>query len=416
MVDKNLFLHDLSVVAILKNDGNYLTEWLNYHLAAGVDHFYLYDNGSSDDTSEILEPYVEAELVDYFSVSGEDMQIPVYNDATRRFKFMTKYMAFLDIEDFIFPKTAQSVLEVVDEILSQDPRAAALTVNWQIFGSNNLEKADFEKEVLDRFTRRAPRNWFEPPTDKNPPAGNIFVKTIANPRFIRCVVNPHFSFYYDGKFAVNSAGGRVPYWGCEPVSDKIVINRYFTKSREEFQKKFGENMLLFEKNNRNDEFDDDILKYRELRAEIYSQPPPFERERFYKVLEEILLPAVRPNVPEEFFKGKLETFLTCRALAGLLKRRFPKDNRGKFLEEAALRVINLVHATEMNYAEIMMMLNSLPPILALPYPAVEEIRQNCISFIRQIMDSLHRNSQWEEFVDFGNYLELLLAFGNKNNP
>ncbi|MBR0260666.1 MAG: glycosyltransferase family 2 protein [Selenomonadaceae bacterium] len=47
-VDKNLFLYDLAIVAILKNEGRYLKEWLDYHLSAGVDHFYLYDNDSTD--------------------------------------------------------------------------------------------------------------------------------------------------------------------------------------------------------------------------------------------------------------------------------------------------------------------------------------------------------------------------------
>ena len=413
MVDKNFFLHDLSVVAIIKNDARYLEEWLNYHLVAGVDHFYLYDDGSSDNTREILEPYIEAEIVDHFSVTGELMQMPVYNDATRRFKFATRYMAFIDTNEFIFPKSGQSIAEVADEILSQNPNAAALTANWQIFGSNNLEKADFEKGVLERFTYRAPSNWFEPLTEKTSPAGNIFVKTIANPRFIRAIANPHFAFYYDGKFAVNSAGGRVPYWGSEPIlSDKIVINRYFTKSKEEFQGKYSD-MSVFEKFDRNDEFDDDILKYQGLRIEKYSQPLPFEREKYYKRLEEFLLPAVRQE-KDEFFAGKLETFLTCRALAGILKRNAPKDNRGKFLEEASLRLVNRTYSTQMTFAEIMMMINALPPILSLPYPIVDEIRQNCISFIRQIMADLHRNSQWEEFVEFGNYLELLMAFGNKN--
>ena len=413
MVDKNFFLHDLSVVAIIKNDARYLEEWLNYHLVAGVDHFYLYDDGSSDNTREILEPYIEAEIVDHFSVTGELMQMPVYNDATRRFKFATRYMAFIDTNEFIFPKSGQSIAEVADEILSQNPNAAALTANWQIFGSNNLEKEDFEKGVLERFTRRAPSNWFEPLTEKTSPVGNIFVKTIANPRFIRAIANPHFAFYYDGKFAVNSAGGRVPYWGSEPIlSDKIVINRYFTKSKEEFQGKYSD-MSVFEKFDRNDEFDDDILKYQGLRIEKYSQPLPFEREKYYKRLEEFLLPAVRQE-KDEFFAGKLETFLTCRALAGILKRNAPKDNRGKFLEEASLRLVNRTYSTQMTFAEIMMMINALPPILSLPYPIVDEIRQNCISFIRQIMADLHRNSQWEEFVEFGNYLELLMAFGNKN--
>lgn len=398
MIDKKFFLHDLSIVAIIKDEARYLEEWLNYHLVAGVDHFYLYDNESSDNTREMLEPYIEAELVDYFSVSGELMQIPVYNDAVRRFKFASRYMAFIDSNEFIFPKTNQSVVEVVDEILSADPRAAGLVMNWQVFGSKNPPN-NSESGVLENFTRRAPRNWFVPPSDDKPPAGNIFVKTIANPRFIRSVVNPHFAFYFEGKFAVNSAGGRVPYWGCEPVTDKIVVNHYYR------------NPIEFEQS----ETDEDILSYQGVRIESYNQPPPFEREKYYKILEELLLPAVRPNVPEEFFQGKLETFMTCRALAGILKRNSPKDNRGKFLEETALRLIDRTHSTEMNYAEIMMMLNSLPPILSLPYPIVADVQQNCVSFVRQIMENQRVSLQWEEFVDMGNYLELLLAFGNKPN-
>ena len=41
MLDKNLFLYDLAVVAIFKDEARYLKEWLDYHLLAGVEHFYL---------------------------------------------------------------------------------------------------------------------------------------------------------------------------------------------------------------------------------------------------------------------------------------------------------------------------------------------------------------------------------------
>ena len=56
MIDKNLFLYDLAVVAIFKNEGRYLDEWLAYHLLAGVEHFYLYNNDSSDNYKEVLAP------------------------------------------------------------------------------------------------------------------------------------------------------------------------------------------------------------------------------------------------------------------------------------------------------------------------------------------------------------------------
>lgn len=105
MVDKNLFLHDLAVVTILKNEGPYLKEWLDYHLLAGVDHFYLYDNESTDNQTEVVKPYVEAGLVDYFSMPGESMQFAAYNDAIKRFKFHCRYMAFIDADEFVYPKS-----------------------------------------------------------------------------------------------------------------------------------------------------------------------------------------------------------------------------------------------------------------------------------------------------------------------
>ena len=104
-VDKNLFLHDLAVVAIMKNEGPYLKEWLDYHLLAGVEHFYLYDNESPDNQAEVAKPYVEAGLVDYFPASGKNMQYIVYNDAIKRFKFQSRYMAFIDLDEFIYPKS-----------------------------------------------------------------------------------------------------------------------------------------------------------------------------------------------------------------------------------------------------------------------------------------------------------------------
>ena len=431
MVDKNLFLYDLSVVAIFKDEAPYLKEWLNYHLAAGVDHFYLYDNGSTDETREILKPYIEARLVDAFYVPGEVAQMPVYNDAVRKFRFATRYMAFLDCDEFIFPKSLQNIVEVVDEVLSKDERAAGLAINWQVFGSNEQEKADYSKGVLERFTRRAPSDWFEPPTKTSFPVGNIHVKTIANPRLIRYIVNPHYAYYFDGVFAVNSDGGRVTHWGNEPVlADKIVVNHYLTKSKEEFQTKLERgregvdsqqlsyasvDMSVFDKNNRNDVEDDDILTYWQIRDEQYTPPKAFDRENYYKILEEVLLPASRSDTPAEFFEGKLETFLTCRALASLLRRSFPKDNRGAFWEESALRAIARTQTSKISLTEVLMLLNSLPPILALPYPIVEDILKNSMNFVRQLIGDLRKNLRWEAFVEMSNYLDLLAAFGVKKS-
>ncbi len=105
MIDKNLFLYDLAIVAIFKDEARYLKEWLDYHLLAGVEHFYLYNNDSTDNYREVLAPYVEKNLVTLIDFPGKVMQVPAYNDAVEKFRFESRYMAFIDLDEFVYPKT-----------------------------------------------------------------------------------------------------------------------------------------------------------------------------------------------------------------------------------------------------------------------------------------------------------------------
>ena len=142
-MDKNLFLYDLAVVAILKNEGRYIKEWLDYHLLAGVDHFYLFDNDSTDNYNEIIAPYVEAGLVTSTPLTGKSPQFAAYDFAVRDWRFFCRYMAFIDLDEFILPKKNQSIVKTLDEIFSRAPEASGLAINWQLFGSNGHERQIF---------------------------------------------------------------------------------------------------------------------------------------------------------------------------------------------------------------------------------------------------------------------------------
>src|SRR5688572_26757909 len=48
----------LAIGAMIKNAGRYLREWIEFHLLQGVRRFYLYDDGSTDDSLQVLAPYV----------------------------------------------------------------------------------------------------------------------------------------------------------------------------------------------------------------------------------------------------------------------------------------------------------------------------------------------------------------------
>ena len=383
MVDKNLFLYDLSVVAIMKFEAPYLKEWLDYHLAAGVDHFYLYDNGSPDNQSEVVRPYVEAGLVDYFSIHGKLMQMFAYNDAIKNFKFLSRYMAFIDLDEFIFPKSNRSVVEVVDEVLSRNPNAAALGINWQCFGSNGQEAADYSRGVLERFTQRAPSDW----TPDG--GGNAHIKTIANPRMINTFLNPHFPFYLAGVFCVNENGGEVPEAFNAPVmTDKIVVNHYHTKSREEYLLKRGRGRAdilgddyddaKFNAHDRNEIFDDGILKYRASRTENF--PREGDEQRLAR-----LTYTLKKNLSGA--KISVEAALACRALSTYLREKFPDDDIWKFCELSSLSAV-LRSLNNFNVVDLQLFLRELPNLLSLPYAVVKELSDVVtLKIVPQIMNA-----------------------------
>ena len=274
-VDKNLFLYDLALVSIMKNAAPYIKEWVNYYLLAGVDHFFIYDNDSEDNFKEVLQPYVDSGLVTYIFYPGKHKMLEAYTDAINEFKFYCRYMACIDDDEFILPKSKATISEVADEVLESNPNAAALSMHWQFYGSNYQEKADYSRGVLDRFTGRSEKV-------------NIMVKTLLNPRLTKYFVDPHNAIYLYNHNAVNENGNivigsidRYP-----PTNDKIVVNHYHTKSLEEYilrkgltDANFGYTLkkeVIEERFRKGDAgsnavFDDGILKYRDERRKALAQ-------------------------------------------------------------------------------------------------------------------------------------------------
>ena len=421
MVDKNLFLYDMAVVAIFKNEGKYLREWLDYHLLAGVEHFYLYNNDSSDDYAEILAPYVEKNLVTLIDFPGNAMQHPAYNDAVEKYRFDCRYMAFIDLDEFIFPKTNRSIVEVVDEILAGDARAQALGISWHIFGSNGQEKADYSVGVLERFTRRAPDKWenFMQLDSKNAlRIGNMYVKLVANPRSLKVLQGPHVGVHFGENYTVNESGEKITDYSNENMSaNKIALNHYNLKSWEEYLLKQARGYacdtsnpysdFYFKIHDRNEVFDDGILNYRVARADKFFLESDADKiRRAEKALIETLTQCSPINPPPNFFAGKLETFLTCRALAELLGTKIGN----KTAEEYALIWIyqSFVQKNLFTYAELQLFISALPEILARPFPVcklINKIAQEKIFPL--IYNDLKKAKEWSGFYDF-RYIQRLL--------
>ena len=288
-------------------------------------------------------------------------------------------------------------------------------INWQCFGSNGQEKSDYSRGVLERFTRRASKDW----TPNG--MGNAHVKTIANLRKINFTYNSHYVNYFEGAYSINENCNVVDGPFNEPTTtEKMVINHYFTKSKEEYLIKHnrGDVSTLrkdvyleedFKNFDRNEEFDDGILKYREERAKVY-QPPDNSHadERLFNALVANLSPTLLPNTPPEFYAGKMETFLTCRAVAAYLTKKLTDAAPAKLFEEASLvAILRTLASGGINFADARLLISELPNLLTLPYPVINELRGACLNIIPQLMNVMRLSNSWIYYVEL-DYIQRLL--------
>lgn len=55
ILKKNNFKYYCSICLIIRDESEYLKEWLEWHIGQGIQHFYIYDHGSKQPVSEFIK-------------------------------------------------------------------------------------------------------------------------------------------------------------------------------------------------------------------------------------------------------------------------------------------------------------------------------------------------------------------------
>lgn len=219
------YLHELAVAAIMRDEGHYLREWLDFHLLAGVSHFYLFDNGSTDMTRAIVKPYVDRGLVTYEYRPDACEQLSVYRAVLQRYRFLCRYIAFLDLDEFLYAPAGGSLPETLRGIAAAHGEHGGVAASWCCYGSSGERQADYSRGVLERFIWRAPEDYPD----------NIHIKSIVDPRKAAFFYTPHTPWYFLGAYAIDADGERVAdYRNPRHPIDTLRINHYYVKSHEEW--------------------------------------------------------------------------------------------------------------------------------------------------------------------------------------
>jgi hypothetical protein len=216
--------YELSICAIFQNEAKYLPEWIEYHRLVGVQHFYLYNNNSQDNYKEVLDPYIKkkiVELIDWPSPELEDWtpyQKGAYNHCINKNKERTRWLALIDIDEFIVPVKVDNL----QTLLKNYAGAGGLQIFWQFFGTSGISKISDNQTLIESLIMKAPKDF----------KANYNFKTIVQPKVVSNY-KVHGGDYHEpwyGIFPHKKRGG-----ANQPIHIDIVrIHHYWTRDEDYF--------------------------------------------------------------------------------------------------------------------------------------------------------------------------------------
>lgn len=210
----------LSATCIIKNEAEYMPEWLEYHLLVGFEKFYVYDNESTDNIKQILQPYIDSGAVEYTYWPGTAMQMPAYKDCVEKHKNDTFWLAVIDIDEFVVADCKNVATSLHD--FEDSP---AVVLQWLVYGDSGVVNKE-PGLVIERFK-----------SHNNLDDTSEMCKSIINPRKVE-VKTLHLPCPMVGFNAVNSIGETIIPLSNAKIQNgtykNIHINHYIFKSREEF--------------------------------------------------------------------------------------------------------------------------------------------------------------------------------------
>lgn len=213
---------ELAICATFKDEGSDILEWVAYHWAVGFEKFFLYDNGSSDFGCWRIRNSNLSRFVTIVDWPKEFDQLDAYRHFCREYAGSAEFVAFIDIDEFVYPTSGLSVKEA----LKGFRKGATILVQWLTFGpsGHNLRPPGL---VLENYTLRLQEDHRR--------CG--FVKSIVSmSRGLAVGDTPHV--VGGAREYVNTRNELVPpHAELPPCHDNIVINHYYTKSLEDWQRK-----------------------------------------------------------------------------------------------------------------------------------------------------------------------------------
>ena len=222
---KKKYKYEVSLCLIFKDEAPYLKEWLEYHLLIGVEHFYLYNNNSSDNYLDVLQPYINEGTVTLKKWEKNYAQVEAYQHCYDNYKNESHWIGFIDTDEFLNLSNEGGGNDI-RVFLKKYRHYPSLHIFWRLFGTSGILKKDSSKLVIEQFTQCWP---------------NLVIvgKSIINNDWNFNIIWLHWhkaSFLKLPVFSILDNYIFSPYGIVHPhlrYKEKLIINHYWSKSLEE---------------------------------------------------------------------------------------------------------------------------------------------------------------------------------------
>lgn len=183
------YKYELAIVCMFRDSGFYLKEWIAFHRLVGVQHFYLCNNGSTDEYLHILQPYIDAGIVELSHDPREAKSVddfertihrPFFSSTIRKVRGIVHWLACIDSDEFLIPSVGTDLLSVLNQDKYKD--YGGISVNWQCYGTKGIRRIAPGQLLVDKL------DWKS-------------VKDDGINRHLKVVVQPHRTLSWDIHYA-----------------------------------------------------------------------------------------------------------------------------------------------------------------------------------------------------------------------
>lgn len=254
--DKRNLKYRVSLCLIFKDEAPFLKEWLDYHLAIGIDHFYLYDNNSTDNYKEIIQSYLDKGIITLYDWSYEQAQAKCYQHCLEKHREESNWIGYIDADEFVCPRIETDIKNWIKKF----DKFPSVMIYWLQFGSSGIIKHDYSKNVIEQYTSCMDHFW-------------NYGKCFVNTRFQQVNWNTQF-FHHNSYTTYNFFGINIVLPSINQYGRFCLMNHSRITNMKKFQKRDIQINHYYIKSW-------DIYKSKMTKSDVFFKQNPKDESKFY---------------------------------------------------------------------------------------------------------------------------------------